>query len=446
MKATHTTNNMSTTNLSWLHKGYQQLCKISFPAHLVISALLRLTLICYAQIHDAKSTVPYTDIDYKVVTDGARFIVDGGTPFARHTYRYSPIMAYIQIPNITLHPAFGKLIYSLCDLLVGQLIYALVRLEPGKASAIQRKALASACFWLYNPLTAVISTRGSGDSFASFFVISSIYLLVKTTTTDQPSKYFAVFCAGLAHGLVIHLRLYPIFFSLAYYLCLSGGPIRKPLELLHRIFVPNKEQICLVLGTIIGFGVFTLTFYKLYGWQYLHEAYFYHFVRKDVRHNFSLHFLMQYLSNSDAAEESTLFIKFLIMAPQLLLVIYLSVSFAQLRQTLPFCVFGLAFVIVTYNSVVTSQYFVWYLAVLPLCLTKFQLMPTGRCILLLVLWICGQALWLLPAYLLEFKTWHTFNWIGLQGGVFFVINSYILAQLITYYDCKSIQIRNKKRL
>ncbi|XP_034103862.1 GPI mannosyltransferase 1 [Drosophila albomicans] len=429
--------------LNW-QRGYQQLLKLSFPAHLVISAFLRLTLICYAQIHDAKSTVPYTDIDYKVVTDGARFILDGGTPFARHTYRYSPIMAYIQIPNIMLHPVFGKLIYSLCDLLVGQLIYALVRLEAGEATTIKKKAIISACCWLYNPLTAVISTRGSGDSFTSLFVISCIYLLVKSK--DQPSNYFAVFCAGLAHGFVIHLRLYPIFFSLAYYLCLSGGPIRNSIELIQRIVVPNKQQICLVLGTLIGFTVFTLTFYKIYGWQYLHESYFYHFVRKDVRHNFSLYFLMQYLNNSDAAEESTLFIKFLIMGPQLLLVVYLSVSFAQLRQTLPFCVFSLAFVIVTYNSVVTSQYFVWYLAVLPLCLTKFQLMSCSRCVFLLVLWICGQALWLLPAYLLEFKTWHTFNWIGLQGAVFFIINNYILTQLITNYDCKSFEITNKKRL
>ncbi|KAH8384835.1 hypothetical protein KR093_009498 [Drosophila rubida] len=435
---------MSKTNISWRQRGYQYILQIGFPAHLVISALLRLTLICYAQIHDAKSTVPYTDIDYKVVTDGARFIVDGGTPFARHTYRYSPIMAFIQIPNIMLHPAFGKLVYSLCDLLVGQLIYALVRLESGKATDIEKKALASACFWLYNPLTAVISTRGSGDSFTSLFVISSIYLLVKTK--DQSSPYFTVFCAGLAHGFVIHLRLYPIFFSLAYYLCLSGRPIQKPLELIHRIFVPNKQQICLVLGTIIGFTIFTLSCYKLYGWQYLYEAYFYHFVRKDVRHNFSLHFLMQYLSNSDATGESTLLVKCLVMAPQLILVVYLSVSFAQLRQTLPFCVFSLAFVVVTYNSVVTSQYFVWYLAVLPLCLMKFWSMSLARCILLLVLWICGQALWLLPAYLLEFKTWHTFNWIGLQGGIFFIINSYILAQLITNYDCKNIEISIKKRL
>ncbi|KAM8714123.1 hypothetical protein ACLKA7_014298 [Drosophila subpalustris] len=192
---------MSTTKAEkrLLRTGYQFLLQINFPAHLVISALLRLILICYAQIHDAKSTVPYTDIDYKVVTDGARLVVDGESPFGRHTYRYSPIMAYLHIPNITLHPAFGKVIYSICDLLIGSLIYALARLQQGDFKRIEIMARASACFWLYNPLTAVISTRGSGDSLTSFFVISSIYLLIKSE--DQKSKCFAVFCAGLAHGL-----------------------------------------------------------------------------------------------------------------------------------------------------------------------------------------------------------------------------------------------------
>ncbi|XP_034477874.1 GPI mannosyltransferase 1 [Drosophila innubila] len=432
------------TEISWLRTGYQYLLQINYPTHLVISALLRLILICYAQIHDAKSTVPYTDIDYKVVTDGARLIVDGESPFGRHTYRYSPIMALLHIPNITLHPAFGKVIYSVCDLLIGCLIYILVRLQQGDVKRTEKMARASACFWLYNPLTAVISTRGSGDSFTSFFVILSIYLLIKSE--DQKSKCFAVFCAGFAHGLVIHLRLYPMFFSLAYYLCLSGGSIRKPRELLIRIFLPNKHQICLVLGTLLGLASFTWTSYKLYGWQYLHEAYFYHFLRKDVRHNFSLHFLMQYLNNTDSVKESTLLIKFLTMAPQLLLVVYLSLSFAQFRQTLPFCVFSLAFVIVTYNSVVTSQYFVWYLAILPLCLTNFKSMSLARCTYLIILWFIGQAFWLLPAYLLEFKTWHTFNWIGFQSAMFFIINSYILAQLISNYEYRNFKIPNKKFL
>lgn len=435
----------------WLGNGQQYLFEISLRTHLIISALLRFFLICYAQIHDAKSIVPYTDIDYKVVTDGARFVLEGDTPFARHTYRYSPIMAYMQITNILLHPTFGKIVYSIFDILVGILIHAVVKNHNWTLSETlkitkQNEPMAriAACFWLYNPLTAVISTRGSGDSFTGFFVILTIYLLLRSEQQKLMSSNWIIFCAGLAHGFVIHLRLYPLFFSLAYYLCLSSNPVQKPRDLFRQILLPNRQQIFLVLGTILALTTFTWTFYSLYGCQYLYEAYFYHLVRKDVRHNFSLYFLMQYLGNADGAEESTPLIKFLVLAPQLLLILYLSLSFGQFRQTLPFCVFGLAFVVVTYNSVVTSQYFVWYLAILPLCLNNFRGLSVGQCVFLITIWLGGQVLWLFPAYLLEFQTWHTFNWIGLQGAVFFIINSYILMTLIDKYDYKHIKVSTKK--
>lgn len=449
-----TRDKLTGTKFHWLWHGQQYLLEITLRTHLIISTLLRVFLICYAQIHDAKSTVPYTDIDYKVVTDGARFVLDGDTPFARHTYRYSPIMAYMQIPNILLHPAFGKIVYSIFDILVGLLIHAVVKNQIRTLSESLKlgnqdeyMARIAACFWLYNPLTAVISTRGSGDSFTGFFVILTIYLLLRSVQQKPPSSNccWIIFCAGLAHGFVIHLRLYPLFFSLAYYLCLSSGPVQKPRDLLVQILLPNRQQIFLVLGTILTLTTFTWTFYSLYGWQYLYEAYFYHLVRKDVRHNFSLHFLMQYLGNSEGAEESTFLIKFLVLAPQLLLILYMSLSFGQFRQTLPFCVFGLAFVVVTYNSVVTSQYFVWYLSILPLCLSNFRELSKGRCAFLVTIWLGGQVLWLLPAYLLEFQTWHTFKWIGLQGALFFIINSYILMTLIDKYDYKHTTVSTKKR-
>ncbi|EDW71401.1 GPI mannosyltransferase 1 [Drosophila virilis] len=455
---------------TWLQNKSQYILHLSFQSHLLIAAILRLALIFYAHVQDTRSAVPYTDIDYNVVTDGARLALIGDTPFARHTYRYSPIMAYIQIPNVILHPACGKLFYALFDLLLGILIYALVRFElqlqyqkeqkylqmkydksmliksphsHKECKETEKIARISACFWLYNPLTAVISTRGNGDSVTSFFVLLSIYLLIKMD--HQKSKFLIAFCAGLVHGFVIHLRLYPIVFSLTYYLSLSDAASRKSRGLLQMIW-PNKQQICLVLGTLLGLAAFTWTFYALYGWKYIYEAYFYHLIRKDVRHNFSLHFLLQYLSNAEGVDESNLILKLLVVVPQLILILYLSLSFGRFQQTLPFCAFSLAFVIVTYNSVVTSQYFIWYLALLPVCIKNFQRLSLARCASLLVLWLCGQALWLLPAYLLEFKTWHTFYWIGIQSSVFFLINSYILSQLLRNYRLKSYKINCTKCL
>jgi phosphatidylinositol glycan class M len=46
-----------------------------FYALLVISAVLRVVLILYSEWHDAHSIVKYTDIDYRVFSDAAKFIL-----------------------------------------------------------------------------------------------------------------------------------------------------------------------------------------------------------------------------------------------------------------------------------------------------------------------------------------------------------------------------------
>jgi phosphatidylinositol glycan class M len=46
-----------------------------FEKLLVISAVLRVVLILYSEWHDAHSIVKYTDIDYRVFSDAARFIL-----------------------------------------------------------------------------------------------------------------------------------------------------------------------------------------------------------------------------------------------------------------------------------------------------------------------------------------------------------------------------------
>ena len=50
---------------------------ITFTSLLACSAVLRLALIAWGLWQDANLEVPYTDIDYLVVTDGAALVVNG---------------------------------------------------------------------------------------------------------------------------------------------------------------------------------------------------------------------------------------------------------------------------------------------------------------------------------------------------------------------------------
>jgi phosphatidylinositol glycan class M len=46
-----------------------------FRTILLISTILRIALIIYSEWHDAHSVVKYTDVDYRVFSDAARFLL-----------------------------------------------------------------------------------------------------------------------------------------------------------------------------------------------------------------------------------------------------------------------------------------------------------------------------------------------------------------------------------
>ena len=71
--------------------------------------------------------VQYTDVDYYVISDGAKYISEGESPYQRTTFRYSPILAFLMLGNVYLHPLIGKIIFIISDMIVGKGIEILLR-------------------------------------------------------------------------------------------------------------------------------------------------------------------------------------------------------------------------------------------------------------------------------------------------------------------------------
>ncbi|KAL1518306.1 hypothetical protein ABEB36_001948 [Hypothenemus hampei] len=469
---------------------WSKFLKADLLTHIIFSSLIRLVLIGYGLYHDQKFQVPYTDIDYKVFTDAARHVVNRESPYNRLTYRYSPLIAYLLVPNVLLTPAFGKLLFCEADLIVAYIIYKLVYLSIAqwidKVDALKVLALneskglkakkgkklikhnakveiagywshVAMLFWLYNPMTLAISTRGNSDSLACLLVILTLYCI----HTNWNS-----YVVGLLHGLSIHFRLYPIIYSLLFYVYYSGyskedlliknkgrnkkgkSGERKKIRLFRLDFIrylkPNITQMFLVLGTITSWGLLTGVFYHLYGYKYLYESLIYHLKRVDFKHNFSLYFYLQYLSAFIKLPTltGTVWQPLLMNLPPLVLLIHFSVVYGTSKFSLNFGVLCQTIVFVIYNKVLTSQYFVWIMGLLPLCLWQIKFTKTSV-FCMLAIWFLAQASWLLPAYLLEFHGENTFFHIWLQGvslfcahiGIFGrLIRNFMMAPVMEHYD------------
>lgn len=80
-----------------------------------LGCLIRVALVYYGIEIDSSSKVKYTDVDYSVYTDAAGYMLKGQSPFDRHTYRYTPLLAIMMIPNQILFVHFGKFLFIAFD-------------------------------------------------------------------------------------------------------------------------------------------------------------------------------------------------------------------------------------------------------------------------------------------------------------------------------------------
>jgi phosphatidylinositol glycan class M len=425
-----------------------------FPLLCVAALAVRLAVVVFGEWQDNNMPVKYTDVDYSVFTDAARLVAAGKTPFLRTTYRYTPLLAWMMVPNVLWHPVFGKLLFVGADIAIGVLLYQTLR---WRRLPVRRAALFASA-WLFHPFSINISTRGNADSLVSVLVLGAVAALFSRRLR----------LGAVLYGSAVHVKLYPIVYALSFFLFLDekyaasrggadgsagasrvkagrggavggapghgdagsdqwqdGGGRLAAARQLRTFFSPPRLEFALIsAGTFV---LLTAACYNAYGYEFLFETYLYHFVRADNRHNFSIFFYQLFLRYG---APTSLFSSLLGFAPQMALVLAISVRY---RADLPFALFLHTLAFVAFNKVCTAQYFVWYTSLLPLVLPQSRVALRWKGLCMIGVWFATELHWLFWGYRLEFLGENVFFSVWLAGCAFFVANVWIFVEMVHHH-------------
>ncbi|KAF5584534.1 GPI mannosyltransferase 1 [Fusarium subglutinans] len=391
-----------------------------------ISLFLRLALLFYGLYQDAHSALKYTDIDYLVFTDASRFVVEGSSPYARDTYRYTPLLAWLLLPTVRFS-AFGKLVFAAADLLAGWLILRVLR----RRGMDEATAGGFSALWLWNPMVATISTRGSSEGLLGVLTMGLLWAVERRKLS----------LAAIILGLSVHFKIYPFIYAPAIVWWMDDARLGKETksatrsssykEALSNFFTPDRLKFGLL--SLITFMILNLIMFSIYETPFLVHTYFHHVTRIDHRHNFSPYNVLLYLTSATPADAAPSFrIESFAFLPQLLLSCVL-IPLAIAKRDLATAMMAQTFAFVTFNKVCTSQYFLWYMIFLPLYLPNSSFLRNPELgISALLLWVVSQAAWLQQGYQLEFLGISTFFpglWLASLG--FFLVNCWILGVIIS---------------
>lgn len=309
--------------------------------------------------------------------------------------------SYIMIPNHYLFPDYGKLFFSVVDILSGITIYRIFTITKIET----KNALLYTSLWTLNPLVIVITTRGSADTVECYLVFLTIQFLIQGK----------IVMAAIIFGLSVHFKVYPIVYSLLFFLYCHQLKDRK------RSNWMNAFSFAFISG--FTFIFLTWVFYWVYGITFIQQTLLYHASRVDVRHNYSVVFYPLYLMSSIRKEVGCW-----VWIPHFLLFPLISFFYCN---NLSYGVFLLSFLFVMFNKVVTAQYFLWWIAPLILIVPSCSL-TRRQWIGLFSAFFLSQNLWNYYAYRLEFGGENMFLLLWLCCIIIFLTNLFFVLMVIRH--------------
>ncbi|OXC69286.1 hypothetical protein AYX13_02231 [Cryptococcus neoformans] len=399
---------------------------------ILLSLALHLALILYADHVDSHPEryggLRYTDIDWRVVTDAARLIfapteneqakgwlvkkvgLPIGDPYDRVTFRYTPLLPLFLSPAL-IHPLLGKSLLALPSLLVPLLLLT----GPDPAPFWPTHLL-----WTINPFVLSITTRGSPEAAICFLVVALHYCL--RLGSENKTKGVGETRAAIMLALAVSWKIYPAIYIPAIWKELSTRWGWLGVRVWRFGFIAASSFI-LINGAL----------WSIWGQPFLDHTYLYHLSRLDHRHNFSPYFYPIYLSFFPSPTASPLpsalvavirhpLTSFL---PQLSLIITTSLSTCSLS----FAMFLQTALFVAFNKVCTSQYFTWFLPLLPPVIPQLHL-SRRKTATVVVVWILAQGVWLGSAYMLELRAQSVYIVVWAAGLLVFGVSIYLLGNII----------------
>ena len=423
--------------------------KLFYHHRYITSLTIRYLIIIITEYLYYNYGILYTDIDYHVFSDGAKHVAKLESPYERETYRYTPLLAALMVPNIKIWYPIGKFLLSTIDVGVGYLIELLLKYQDNINNKDEKTfndfvkekkgdtyyGYAS-LFYLYNPLTVVICTRGSADCIITFLVLLSLIYLEKRN----------YYLSALIYGFAVHFKIYPIIYAPSLYLYLiykeyvkdiirPHEPIKFCQRIFHKIietikmafkFLFTKVALSFIIISSSVFFFFLGIFYKLIGYKFLYEYLLYHLVRKDHRHNYSIFYYTIYLTYDNDFSKYLSLITFL---PQMILILTATIF---LYKDINLCLIVLTMIFVHFNKVITAQYFIWYLSLIPLIIHRNFLFNRHKtkAIIMFSIWMFFELIWNTFSHKLEYEGQNYFlSMWGVDIG-FFLISCLFIKEII----------------